>query len=62
LSAEQIRHVAAAIGDVNEDDADRQLEQLGGQVVGGAIAAGRIVDLAGIGRGIGDEFGERSQV
>ena len=41
--------------------AGHQLEQLAGDVTGGADAARTHVDLAGIGLGVGDEFGNISR-
>ena len=59
LSAEEIgqRRPGAAIRHVQHVDAGHHLEQLAGHVDRGSDAAGREVDLARIGLGVGDELG-----
>ena len=49
----------AAIGDVGQFDSGHELEQFAGHVRRRADAGRRHVDLARIGLGIGDEFGDR---
>ena len=59
LSRSGIALELAAIRDVDEIDAGHHLEQFAGDMQRRADAAGRHVDLAGIGLGIGDEFRDR---
>ena len=49
----------AAVGHVDHVDASHHFEQFAGDVERAAGAAGRHVDFARIGLGIGDEFGNR---
>ena len=61
LAGDQIgeRRRAAAVGHVDHVDAGQHLEQFAGHVDRRAVAGRRHVELAGIGLGVGDQFGDR---
>ena len=61
LAADQVggRGRAAPIGDVDQVHPGHHLEELAGNVLRGAGAGRPVVDLARVGLGIGDEFGDR---
>ena len=60
MSAQQIgqRRPSALIGNVHQRDAGRTGEIFAGDVVDRADTGGAEIDLAGIGLGIGDQFGD----
>ena len=61
LPGDQIgeRRRAAAVGHVDHVDARQHLEQFARHMDRGPVAGGRHVELAGIGLGVGDQFGDR---
>ena len=61
LPAEQIiqRRRHAPIGDMHHVDAGHHLEQLARNMAAGGGARRRHVEFAGMGLGVGDEFGKR---
>ena len=62
MAAEQVIDgcSAAAIGHVDDVDAGLLAQELAGEMVRRAGAGGAVVELAGIGLGIGDHVGDRT--